>query len=97
MLRTALGDTSEFVAYGLTNPEFQQFLANVSVRIGEPKDQPTPSTPTEQLELDIDKPKNLLERFIRAISDFLGLTVREDELEGSDKNEKGVYLPKQLK
>jgi len=79
LLRTALGDTSEFVAYGMTNPEFQQFLANVSVRIGEPKDQPTPSIPTEQLELDIDKPKNLLERFIRAISDFLGLTVREDE------------------
>jgi len=80
LLRRALGDTSEFVAYGLTNPEFQQFLANVSVRIGEPKDQPTPSTPTEQLELDIERPKNLLERFIRAISDFLGLTVREDEL-----------------
>tara|TARA_B100001094_G_scaffold120767_1_gene116484 strand:+ start:7651 stop:15555 length:7905 start_codon:yes stop_codon:yes gene_type:complete len=75
LLRNALANTREFVAYGMTNPEFQKFLAGVSV---EPKNAEIETQTKEEVgPQKSPEPKNLLERFIRAISDFLGITSKE--------------------
>ena len=83
MLRNATQNTREFIAYGMTNPEFQEFLDGVSV---EPKDA-LPIAGDQTVDADTEgrapqdeaKPKNLLQRLIKAISDFLGITRKTEE------------------
>ena len=78
LLRNATQNTREFIAYGMTNPELQKFLAGVSV---EPKDAETEAQAAveDAVPQEETKPKNLLERLIKAISDFLGITSKVEE------------------
>jgi len=83
MLRNATQNTREFIAYGMTNPEFQKFLSGVLV---EPKNA-LPIARDQVVDADIEglatqdeaRPKNLLQRLIRAISDFLGITSKTEK------------------
>jgi len=78
LLRNATHNAQEFIAYGMTSPELQKFLAGVSV---EPKDAETEAQAAveDAVPQEETKPKNLLERLIKAISDFLGITSKVEE------------------